>query len=238
MSKSKIKLQPIAVRNPLPQGASIPVLPLPHEELITRHRATIKNKVPIERDTGSTAYTGISNSGNDITRADAKVMGLEKRDQTKSNNRQDRVRVAFPELPPYIEGKARDVWRFLAEKVVIDEEGNGRGLFVRATRREIAKGAGIGSLDTVDRSLARLQGLGFIDVERSRGVNEGSVIKIKSPDRHPQNEENAWQEIANVLEQSANLIKKKGSSLSPNELIQWSGLTDRAFRLLNNERGR
>ena len=127
----------------------------------------------------------------------------------------------------------------LAEKAVFhDQQDNGRGLFVRATRREIAKGAGIGSLDTVDRSLARLQGLGFIDVERSRGVNDGSIIQIKSPEQHPQSEEKAWQKIANVLEQSADLMRRQGRNLSPNQLIQWSQLADRAFRLVSTTKNR
>ena len=231
MSKGKIKLQPIAVRSPLPQGVSIPVLPLPHQELITG-RDTQSNDMASA--IGITDYTGSTDSpdrqGNNSSAG--RIVNPE-----KSNTGQ--VRVAFPELPSYIEGKARGVWKFLAEKAVFDDQQeSGKGLFVRATRREIAKGAGIGSLDTVDRSLARLQGLGFIDVERSRGVNEGSIIQIKSPEQHPQSEEKAWQKIANVLEQSANLMRKQGRNLSPNQLIQWSQLADRAFRLVSTTKNR
>lgn len=223
MSKGKIKLQPIVVRSPQSQGVSIPVLPLPHQELITGRETRNSSILPA---TGTTAYTG--NTGNTGDNSAGLKLKLEKPNASQ-------IRVAFPELPSYIEGKARDVWKFLTEKVVFDDQQEGKnGLSVRATRREIAKGSGIGSLDTVDRSLARLQGLGFIDIERSRGVNDGSVIQIKSPEQHPKSEEKAWQEIANMLEQSADLIRKKGRNLSPNELIQWSQLADRAFRLVSN----
>lgn len=231
MSKGKIKLQPIAVRSPLPQGMSIPTLPLPHQELITGRDTRSRDTPAATGTTGYTDSTGSSDRrGNNISTG--RKLNLEKPSASQ-------VRVAFPELPSYIEGKARDVWKFLAEKAVFnDQQESGKGLFVRATRREIAKGASIGSLDTVDRSLARLQGLGFIDVERSRGVNDGRVIQIKSPEQHPESEEKAWHEIANVLEQSADLMRKKGHNLSPNELIQWSQLADRAFRLVSNTKDR
>lgn len=231
MTKGKIKLQPIAVRSPLPQGVNIPRLPLPHQELITG-RDTLSNDQ--RSAVGATSYIGSTDNTERLvnTANIGRQLSLKKPSASQ-------VRVAFPELPSYIEGKARDVWKFLAEKAVFhDQQDNGRGLFVRATRREIAKGAGIGSLDTVDRSLARLQGLGFIDVERSRGVNDGSIIQIKSPEQHPQSEEKAWQKIANVLEQSADLMRRQGRNLSPNQLIQWSQLADRAFRLVSTTKNR
>lgn len=229
MSKSRIKLQPISVRNPLPTGKIIPSLPLPHQDLIT---AKHSGRETSDKSAGRTGYTGTTDTGDDLS-SDR----LYKRDSAGIDTDRAQVRVAFPELPPYIEGKARDVWKFLAEKADFERQEKGKGLFVRATRREIARGAGIGSMDTVDRSLARLQGLGFIDIERSRGVNDGSVIQIKSPEQHPASEEKAWEEIARVLEQSAGLIRKKGRSLSPSQLIQWSHLADRAFRLVNSGKG-
>lgn len=226
MSKNKIKLQPITVRSPLPQGTNIPALPLPQQELIGR------NHLNDGKNTGSTGITSRAGIRPENPSSDAD----ENRSTERLDAKRSRVRVAFPELPPYIEGKTRSVWKFLAEKAEFDHQENGKGLLVRATRREIARGASIGSLDTVDRSLSRLQGLGFIDIERTRGVNDGSIIQIKNPEQHPESLEKAWDEIANVLEQSAELIKKKGRHLSSNQLIQWSQLADRAFRLVNSSK--
>ena len=223
MSKSKIKLQPISVRSPLPQGVSIPALPLPQQELITVNHPASPDRIT---NTGS---TGITDTGNLLSHSD-----VEPADKIFSDKDVSALHKRLPELPSYIEGKTRSVWRFLAEKANTDSSEKGELMMVKATRREIARGAGIGSLDTVDRSLARLQGLGFIDIERTRGVNDGNIIQIKSHDKHPDSQERAWDEIANVLEQSVNLIKQRGRNLSPNQLIQWSQLADRAFRLVSS----
>lgn len=223
MSKSKIKLQPISVRSPLPQGANIPTLPLPQQELING------NSLARSSGSGTTGSTGTTGSAETLMQPDVPFT-----DKARSNKNDAAVVKSLPELPSYIEGKTRSVWRFLAEKAYSDSLETGDLTTVKATRREIARGAGIGSLDTVDRSLARLQGLGFIDIERTRGMNDGRIIQIKSQDKHPDSQEKAWDEIANVLEQSATLIKRKGCNLSPNQLIQWSQLADRAFRLVNS----
>lgn len=230
MSKNKIRLQPIAVRSPLPQGTNIPALPLPQQELIGRNTSEVEESI----DTGTTGIT----TNADASPPDADTGNTGSQLAEKVSGKRSRVRIVFPELPSYIEGKTRSVWKFLAEKADFDHQENGKSLLVKATRREIAKGAGIGSLDTVDRSLSRLQGLGFIDIERTRGVNDGSVIRIRSPEQHPASQEKAWDEIANMLEQSADLIKKKGCNLSPNQLIRWSQLADRAFRLVNSSKDR
>jgi hypothetical protein len=150
----------------------------------------------------------------------------------KRSNKNDGV----PELPGFLKGKVRDVWKFFREEANRNKRGKNEGLIVRATRGEIARRTGIGSLDTIDRSVARLQGLGFISIRRAQGVNEGNVYEIREPETFPKNQETAWQNIAEILQVSAKLIKEKGDTLNQDELLQWSQLGDRAKRLLDQQK--
>lgn len=139
------------------------------------------------------------------------------------------------DLPTFIRGKTRVIWDYLLKTASQNNDLMGQGLVMRATRREIGEGARVGSLDTVDKAIAQLQGLGYIRVTHAQGYREGNVIKILEPGFTPSSEETAWRQIAEVLGRSSKLIAEKGLRLSSVELLQWSALADRARRLLNEQ---
>lgn len=139
------------------------------------------------------------------------------------------------ELPTFIRGKTRIIWDYLLKTASRNHDLTGQGMVLRVTRREIGDGARVGSLDTVDKAIAQLQGLGYIRVTHTQGYREGNVIKILDPGFTPSSEETAWKQIAEVLGRSSKLIAEKGLRLSSVELLQWSALADRARRLLNEQ---
>jgi hypothetical protein len=133
---------------------------------------------------------------------------------------------------PIIKGSAYAVWRFL---IKISNQTTPPTVKFQVSRREIQKGTGIGSLNTVDDALEHLESFGLLQRYFLPGANEGQIYELLTLDESPVPSLNRWS-IAALLRQAADILERDDRGLTPEQIIKWSRLIFQARRLLPNVR--
>jgi hypothetical protein len=100
------------------------------------------------------------------------------------------------------------------------------------SRREIQQGANIGSLNTIDDSIAALEAYGFLLRFSEPGSNDGHQYELLTLDEQPVPVVSA-ETITNTLRQLADNLERSNSALSRQQLNQWAILACKARRLLS-----
>jgi hypothetical protein len=127
-----------------------------------------------------------------------------------------------------LKGRTRDVWNYFCRALKEQKTGGNR---VRASRRQIQKESGIGSLNTIDSAIATLQGRGWLRVHPLPGSNEGYEYEVLV-ERATEGEAETPRFIAETLQRAASAIKRKGETLTPDHLNKWSRVAHQINRLV------
>jgi hypothetical protein len=127
-----------------------------------------------------------------------------------------------------LKGRTRDVWNYFCRALKEQKTGGGR---VRASRRQIQKESGVGSLNTIDTAIATLQGRGWLRVHPLPGSNEGYEYEVLV-ERATEGEAETPRFIAETLQRAASAIKRKGEALTPDHLNKWSRVAHQINRLV------
>lgn len=127
-----------------------------------------------------------------------------------------------------LKGRTRDVWNYFCRAVKEQKAGSNR---VRASRRQIQRKSGVGSLNTIDTAIATLQGRGWLRVHALPGSNEGYEYEVLL-DRVGAAGTETPRFIAETLQRAAGIIKRKGEALTPEHLNKWSRLANQINRLV------
>jgi hypothetical protein len=133
---------------------------------------------------------------------------------------------------PIVKGSAHAVWRFL---IKISNQTTPPTVRFQVSRREIQKGTGIGSLNTVDDALEDLESFGLLQRHFLPGANEGQIYQLLTLDESPVPNLNQWS-IAARLRQAAETLERDDKGLTPEQIIKWSKVIFQARRLLPNLR--
>lgn len=133
---------------------------------------------------------------------------------------------------PIIKGSAYAVWRFL---IKISNQTTPPTVRFQVSRREIQKGTGIGSLNTVDHALEHLESFGLLQRHFLPGSNEGQIYELLTLDESPVPSLTRWS-IAALLRQAADILERDDRGLTPEQITKWSRLIFQARRLLLNVR--
>jgi hypothetical protein len=133
---------------------------------------------------------------------------------------------------PVIKGSAYAVWRFLIKTA---NETAPPTVRFQVSRREIQKGSGIGSLNTVDDALEQLESFGLLLRYPVPGSNEGYVYELLTLDESPVPSLSRWA-IAARLRQAADTLERDETALTPEQIIRWARLIFQARRLLPDAR--
>ena len=128
-----------------------------------------------------------------------------------------------------LKGRTRDVWNYFCRAL---KEQKTDGNRVRASRRQIQKESGVGSLNTIDSAIATLQGRGWLRVHPLPGSNEGYEYEILF-ERATEGEAETPRFIAETLQRAASAIKRKGEALTPDHLNKWSRVAHQINRLVD-----
>lgn len=128
-----------------------------------------------------------------------------------------------------LKGRTRDVWNYFCRALKEQKTGGNR---VRASRRQIQKESGVGSLNTIDSAIATLQGRGWLRVHPLPGSNEGYEYEVLV-ERAREGEAETPRFIAETLQRAASAIKRKGESLTPDHLNKWSRVAHQINRLVD-----
>ncbi len=133
---------------------------------------------------------------------------------------------------PVIKGSAYALWRFLIKTA---NKSAPPTVKFQISRREIQKGAGIGSLNTVDDALEHLESLGLVLRHPAPGSNEGYVYELLTLDESPVPSLNKWS-IAARLRQAADTLERDETALTSEQIVKWARLIFQARRLLPDAR--
>lgn len=128
-----------------------------------------------------------------------------------------------------LKGRTRDVWNYFCRSLKEQKTGGNR---VRASRRQIQKESGVGSLNTIDSAIATLQGRGWLRVHPLPGSNEGYEYEVLV-ERASEGEAETPKFIAETLQRAASAIKRKGEALTPDHLNKWSRVAHQINRLVD-----
>jgi hypothetical protein len=128
-----------------------------------------------------------------------------------------------------LKGRTRDVWNYFCRALKEQKTGGNR---VRASRRQIQKESGVGSLNTIDSAIATLQGRGWLRVHPLPGSNEGYEYEVLV-ERATGGEGETPKFIAETLQRAASAIKRKGEALTPDHLNKWSRVAHQINRLVD-----
>jgi Txe/YoeB family toxin of Txe-Axe toxin-antitoxin module len=128
-----------------------------------------------------------------------------------------------------LKGRTRDVWNYFCRALKEQKTGGNR---VRASRRQIQKESGVGSLNTIDSAIATLQGRGWLRVHPLPGSNEGYEYEVLV-ERAREGEAETPKFIAETLQRAASAIKRKGEALTPDHLNKWSRVAHQINRLVD-----
>jgi hypothetical protein len=128
-----------------------------------------------------------------------------------------------------LKGRTLDVWRFL---LGIARQTAPPTKRFQVSRREIQKGAGVGSLNTVDEALERLEAFGLLMRDSLPGSNEGYIYELLTLDENPIPNINRWG-IAALLRQVADTLERDTMAMTPEQISKWSGLVYKARQLLD-----
>jgi Txe/YoeB family toxin of Txe-Axe toxin-antitoxin module len=128
-----------------------------------------------------------------------------------------------------LKGRTRDVWNYFCQALKEQKTGGNR---VRASRRQIQKESGVGSLNTIDSAIATLQGRGWLRVHPLPGSNEGYEYEVLV-ERAREGEAETPRFIAETLQRAASAIKRKGEALTPDHLNKWSRVAHQINRLVD-----
>jgi Txe/YoeB family toxin of Txe-Axe toxin-antitoxin module len=128
-----------------------------------------------------------------------------------------------------LKGRTRDVWNYFCRALKEQKTGGNR---VRASRRQIQKESGVGSLNTIDSAIATLQGRGWLRVRPLPGSNEGYEYEVLV-ERATVGEAETPRFIAETLQRAASAIKRKGEALTPDHLNKWSRVAHQINRLVD-----
>ena len=128
-----------------------------------------------------------------------------------------------------LKGRTRDVWNYFCRALKEQKTGGNR---VRASRRQIQKESGVGSLNTIDSAIATLQGRGWLRVHPLPGSNEGYEYEVLV-ERAIEGEAETPRFIAETLQRAASAIKRKGEALTPDHLNKWSRVAHQINRLVD-----
>jgi hypothetical protein len=128
-----------------------------------------------------------------------------------------------------LKGRTRDVWNYFCRALKEQKTGGNR---VRASRRQIQKESGVGSLNTIDSAIATLQGRGWLRVHPLPGSNEGYEYEVLV-ERATEGEAETPRFIAETLQRAASAIKRKGEALTPDHLNKWSRVAHQINRLVD-----
>lgn len=128
-----------------------------------------------------------------------------------------------------LKGRTRDVWNYFCRALKEQKTGGNR---VRASRRQIQKESGVGSLNTIDSAIATLQGRGWLRVHPLPGSNEGYEYEVLV-ERAREGEAETPRFIAETLQRAASAIKRKGEALTPDHLNKWSRVAHQINRLVD-----
>jgi hypothetical protein len=128
-----------------------------------------------------------------------------------------------------LKGRTRDVWNYFCQALKEQKTGRNR---VRASRRQIQKESGVGSLNTIDSAIATLQGRGWLRVHPLPGSNEGYEYEVLV-ERAREGEAETPRFIAETLQRAASAIKRKGEALTPDHLNKWSRVAHQINRLVD-----
>jgi hypothetical protein len=128
-----------------------------------------------------------------------------------------------------LKGRTRDVWNYFCRALREQKAGGNR---VRASRRQIQKESGVGSLNTIDSAIATLQGRGWLRVHPLPGSNEGYEYEVLI-ERAREGEGETPRFIAETLQRAASAIKRKGEALTPDHLNKWSRVAHQINRLVD-----
>lgn len=127
-----------------------------------------------------------------------------------------------------LKGRTRDVWNYFCRALKEQKTGGNQ---VRASRRQIQKESGVGSLNTIDTAIATLQGRGWLRVHPLPGSNEGYEYEVLV-ERATEGEAETPRFIAETLQRAASAIKRKGEALTPDHLNKWSRVAHQINRLV------
>jgi hypothetical protein len=128
-----------------------------------------------------------------------------------------------------LKGRTRDVWNYFCRALKEQKTGGNR---VRASRRQIQKESGVGSLNTIDSAIATLQGRGWLRVHPLPGSNEGYEYEVLV-ERATEGEAETPRFIAETLQRAASAIRRKGAALTPDHLNKWSRVAHQINRLVD-----
>ena len=128
-----------------------------------------------------------------------------------------------------LKGRTRDVWNYFCRALKEQKTGGNR---VRASRRQIQKESGVGSLNTIDSAIATLQGRGWLRVHPLPGSNEGYEYEVLV-ERAREGEAETPRFIAETLQRAVSAIKRKGEALTPDHLNKWSRVAHQINRLVD-----
>ncbi|HEX8687773.1 MAG TPA: hypothetical protein VF736_14480 [Pyrinomonadaceae bacterium] len=128
-----------------------------------------------------------------------------------------------------LKGRTRDVWNYFCRALAEQKTGGNR---VRASRRQIQKESGVGSLNTIDSAIATLQGRGWLRVHPLPGSNEGYEYEVLVG-RATESEAETPKFIAETLQRAASAIRRKGAALTPDHLNKWSRVAHQINRLVD-----
>jgi hypothetical protein len=131
-----------------------------------------------------------------------------------------------------LKGSALAVWRFLLSVACRTDPPTRK---FRMSRREIQEGARIGSLNTIDGALEDLESYNLLCRHSLPGSNEGHIYELLTLEENPIPRVNRWHVVA-TFRQVADSLESDDKALTLQEIIQWSKLTYRARRLLNETR--
>lgn len=128
-----------------------------------------------------------------------------------------------------LKGRTRDVWDYFCQALNDQKTGGNR---VRASRRQIQRGSGVGSLNTIDSAIATLQGRGWLRVHPLPGSNEGYEYEVLVERASGGGAETPGF-IAETLQRAAGVIRRRGESLTPEHLNKWSRVAHQINRLVD-----
>jgi hypothetical protein len=127
---------------------------------------------------------------------------------------------------------ARRVWLFLLQAA---HQTNPPTKEFQVSRKEIQKGTGVGSLNTIDNALGELEAYGVLCRHSMPGSNSGQIYELLTLDENPIPLINRWH-IAATLRQIADRLENNNIVLAPQQLGKWSKLTYQARRLIDGLR--
>lgn len=130
-----------------------------------------------------------------------------------------------------IKGSSLAVWRYLLGVANRTDPPTRR---FQVSRREIQEGARIGSLNTIDSALEKLESYGFLSRYPSPGDNDGQVYELLTLEGCPIPSLNRWQ-IVETLRKVAENLAADDRAMTLQQIAKWSRLTYQARRLLGGQ---